>query len=342
MHNEWTEGWLCQPHNKKFCHECNMTIEWSTNPQWIGKTEKLEKHGKVFQSYGGEIVSLGNKWENVQSTLIEFFDNVSEAGLAVGPALLESPTGNRSEGTFKSHQVALVDIDNGMTLDELVENDIYEKYAAGFYTSPSHRDEHHKFRIVFVLEQPITNAADLRRLYSGLIALFGGDEACKDGARLFFGTIKAAVKEFDCSRRLPQKIVNTIIKGAEQDEHQVEENRSHLKPPEDEQKRLIVEQLQKCDLSKYADWFKVCTAMKHSGFDLDDFVAVSSCSYAECKQYWEDVKGNRQVMNSVGTLIWMIKEQLGDNAETVTTVVRKDRQEIVRMAISKMMNKESE
>lgn len=335
MSDDWNEGWPCFPHGEKFCTRCNIDIEWSTNIQWRGKPDKLVWNGKTYQAYRGNVVSLGAGWENLSSTLLEFFDCVAEQGWAVGPALVETQDGNRSERTFKSHQVVLVDIDQGMSLDELVENTVYDKYAAGFYTTPSHSDKCHKFRVVFVLDQPITTAIELRRLYTSLILLFGGDTACKDGARLFFGTAGAAVKEFDCSKRLPNNIVRAIIKDVEETEQEILSSTSEPAPVTDEQKQRIVELLKQCDLSTYLDWFRVCTAMKHSGFSIEDFIAVSAPG-AACKQYWDRVSENHGVKNSMGTLIWMIRDQLGQDAINLGSVTHKSRVQIVHETIANM------
>ncbi|KAF2377632.1 hypothetical protein BSN82_17765, partial [Acinetobacter baylyi] len=52
-------------------------------------------------------------------------------------------------------------------------------------------------RILFITEQPVTDAGRARKIIRGLLKIFSaGDEACKDPARLFYGNQNCELKEF--------------------------------------------------------------------------------------------------------------------------------------------------
>jgi hypothetical protein len=332
MISEWQQGFLCVPHNTKFCDQCNIAVKFSTNSQWVGKTKKIEIDGIPRQTYEGKIVSLGKKWQNAEMSLEEMFEAVAGEGFAIAPELTEDEFRTRSERTFKSHQVVLVDVDKGMTIEELQTNKFFLKYGSGYYTSPSHKEKHHKFRIIFVLEQPMTNADRLRKLYTGLIQIFGGDEACKDGARLFFGTINAQRKSFDCSKRLPEDKVQLIVSAVQANEEadmKASSTEPHT-PPTDKSKAYMLDLLGQCYCGNYDIWFGLAAAMKHSGYTFEDFVSVSvghlmnKKTKADCKQVWNGIDGNSRKPATFGTLVWFVRSKLGDEIWKTTIDKRAD------------------
>jgi hypothetical protein len=169
-------------------------IAFSYHNKIIGKPERrIGADGKPHLWMGDQQVNLGYGWRTVKLPYNELFMMLSEGGYALAPAL---KTDHRDKGNFVSHALALVDIDDGMRVSDLPNNSFYQKYGSGYYTTPSHTQAQHKFRIIYRLEQPITDAEEMRALYEGLLALHGAaDISCKDPARLFFGTVKAASKE---------------------------------------------------------------------------------------------------------------------------------------------------
>lgn len=308
------------------------TIQFSSNPQWKGKTVKTERNGKVFQMHGDKIVSLGKRWVNMEMTPAEMFDAVAVEGFSIGPALLHDDDGTRSERTFASHQVAFVDIDQGFTIEQMVMNTVYQKYAAGFYTTPSHKPEHHKFRIIFLLDTPIVKVDDMRKLYTGLINLFGGDEACKDGSRLFFGTVDADLRDFDESKVLPDNLVRTIINEITETELTEMESQSQIDytPPSDSAKAAMLSLLKRCYCGNYDIWFSLAAAMKDSGYTLQDFIEVSvghlmkQKTKADCNNVWKGISGTSPKPAHFGTLVWFVRSKLGNDAWKTTTDKRAD------------------
>jgi hypothetical protein len=106
--------------------------------------------------------------------------------------------GRRKEENFtEAHHVAFDFDAHGAALDVLMAAGSFAWYYASFaYATPSSTQDHPKSRVVFVLLEPVTDAAYYRRLYKAMAWLFaeGGsytDPACKDPLRLYYGSPKA-------------------------------------------------------------------------------------------------------------------------------------------------------
>ncbi|HDR7502352.1 TPA: hypothetical protein QCX43_000818 [Bacillus toyonensis] len=112
----------------------------------------------------------------------------------------------RKEGQIKrrkeywySQQVIALDFDDGMNLDEAI--DEFVNTACFIYTTFSHTEEKHKFRVVFVLDKPIYIVSEYERIISALMDKYPqADNHCKDCTRLFFGGNK--IFELNYSNRL--------------------------------------------------------------------------------------------------------------------------------------------
>ncbi|MCZ8533379.1 hypothetical protein [Psychrobacillus psychrodurans] len=94
----------------------------------------------------------------------------------------------RSIKNWHSQQVVALDFDEAFTLQAALNDDFIRSNAAFLYTTFSHSDELHKFRVVFVLDNVLTNYSDFERVMTYLLEKFPqADEKCKDGSRLFYG-----------------------------------------------------------------------------------------------------------------------------------------------------------
>jgi len=168
-------------------------IAFSYHRACIGKPEKRIVDGKLQLWLGDKRINLGYGWITAELPFEDIYEMLSVGGYAFAPALNSD---HRIEENFVSHELALVDIDGGMTLEELQTFPFYQLYGSGFYTTPSHTAEQHKFRILYRLPCAITDGETMRVIYEGLLAVHGfADIACKDPVRLFFGTINATHRE---------------------------------------------------------------------------------------------------------------------------------------------------
>ena len=79
--------------------------------------------------------------------------------------------------------------DKTSTIDYLSNDPFIKKYAALAYTTPSHKPEAPRARVIFLLDQPIMQPKNYALAASALLWLFGSaDRQCKDPARFFYGS----------------------------------------------------------------------------------------------------------------------------------------------------------
>ena len=154
-----------------------------------GKPVKRED-GTLWQD--GYKVNLGYGWQTAELEFSEIFLLLSVGGYAIAPALKSD---HRNEENFLSSELALIDIDEGMTLEDLATFEFYQLYGAGYYTTPSHTENNHRFRLIYRLPGEVNDPNTMRMIYRGLLTIHGvADTSCKDSARLFYGTINADKK----------------------------------------------------------------------------------------------------------------------------------------------------
>ncbi len=150
------------------------TLQVAINRHIINKIEfKDDPRWEIFTS----------KCENVELTLAEFADHINQ-----GHAFCAQHKKRKRNGNFTGTNVLAVDIDNGWTVEQALSEPFVQSYGGLLYTTPNHTAEKHRFRIAFVLDRLITDAAEMRFAYQGIIRKFGGDESCKDACRGFFGS----------------------------------------------------------------------------------------------------------------------------------------------------------
>lgn len=91
----------------------------------------------------------------------------------------------RQKPYWYSQQVVALDFDDGMSLEEACK--IFSEKAAFIYTTFSHTEEWHKFRVVFALDKPTYSFEAIEGLLNRLLMMYPADKQCKDCTRLFYG-----------------------------------------------------------------------------------------------------------------------------------------------------------
>ena len=122
-----------------------------------------------------------------------------ESGYCFNPAHLAK--GYRQDENFISSQLLVFDIDNktvidgadvyqpNLTIEQALAHPIIRQYAVYLYPTPSHTHDWHRFRIVFILPEAVTDPA----VYKTLIASIGSqhipgyDPATTSVTNLFYG-----------------------------------------------------------------------------------------------------------------------------------------------------------
>lgn len=178
----------------------NKAIYLAIHTAIINKPEKSDK--KAFYM-------LSNGWKSEEATIDNLAKHINN-----GYPFTVQHRGNRKEENFIRSNILTVDIDHGMTLEMALADPYIKDHAALIYTTPSHTSEANRFRIVFVLDRMITMASEMRLAYTGIIRKFGGDKACKDACRLFYGSKDS--NPIIIGKSLPnQELDNIIALGSE-------------------------------------------------------------------------------------------------------------------------------
>jgi len=151
---------------------------------------------------------FGRGWKGRAVTLDQLRQHVSE-GKAFIPAVMTSE--HRSSSAFSHADLAVVDIDHGMTLDAFMSHEL-AAHAAWIYTTCSHgsADGAHRFRILFRLPHRIASAHQYTQLLNALARELGGDPSCTDPCRLFYGNDSALHPLFQPDVALPAELVATL------------------------------------------------------------------------------------------------------------------------------------
>lgn len=116
-------------------------------------------------------------------------ENLADAlvhGASFKPGVLTG--GNKAENWIEQQLFGL-DFDDGIRIEEAYNKVISLGITPCFmYTTFSHKEEHHKFRMIFCNDTVITDGNVRDRLQATLMGIIGGiDEVCFNRDRLFFG-----------------------------------------------------------------------------------------------------------------------------------------------------------
>lgn len=158
-------------------------MKYSINKNLINKPDKptVEKYNKYFVDCETNVAGLAS-W----------------VGQGYAFAIATYGGENRNKENVKEVQVLALDFDNEkgdyFSLEEAINHPYIKDKACLVYTSPSHTDEKHKFRIVFRLERPISVALTEYTLQERMLSAFPqADTACKTAQFFFFGSDKAQI-----------------------------------------------------------------------------------------------------------------------------------------------------
>lgn len=99
--------------------------------------------------------------------------------------------GRRKDENFLCAQHIAVDMeshDERSSIDYLRQQEFIQMYAGLIHTTPSHTDADPRCRIIFFLDEPITDAIAYETAIGFIYSLFpGSDTACVDSSRFFYG-----------------------------------------------------------------------------------------------------------------------------------------------------------
>lgn len=254
-----------------------------------------------------------SKFHNIEQTWDEVFALITVEGVATSAEVKDN---RRKESNFISRELIMVDIDENMTLEELHVDEFFLKYSAGFYTTPSHAADHHKFRIMFRLATPITDVAKLRKVTQGLLVVYKqADVACKDATRLFYGCVNAT----HCLKTellLPDEVVDDLVELSDVVVSEVEAQPHKVYAPASTlEKEAVISLLSERFIGVYETWRNIGWGLRAGGYECSDFVRVTACAMREksendAAKIWNSYQSNGIGM---GTVFNFLKKQYGED-----------------------------
>ena len=184
---------------------------------------KLAINENIIDKASSDIVSNNTgTFKNVDITPEQFAQHI-KSGHAF---CAQHKNGWRMAGNFTVSGILAVDVDHGLSVQDALDDDFVQNYASILYTTPSHTEEFQRFRIVFELEVPITDAKKMRDAQTGLIQRFGGDKACKDACHMFYGSTTSEPILF--GKKLPEQQVDDLIARVEEANNSVWFSGDHI------------------------------------------------------------------------------------------------------------------
>lgn len=135
------------------------------------------------------------------------FENLTLAPLEIANLIYKGYSfttwhdGRRKLEHFICGQHVAIDMDTGderSAIDTLAAHPWVRMYASLVYTTPSHKPEAPRARVLFLLDTPIESAAAYGEIVQFLMAQFDDpDTGCKDASRFFYGSLNCALVTLD-------------------------------------------------------------------------------------------------------------------------------------------------
>lgn len=143
-------------------------------------------------------------WTNVDLTVDDFISCIKE-----GWAYTAQLSGNRSTKNYLCSNIASVDIDSGLTIDEALNKEFSQDNLSIIYPTFSHTVEFPRFRLIFILSKIIETAEEQEKINRALGLIYKGDRAALDAARLFYGNTNCEPTSYDKS--ISQETYNNLL-----------------------------------------------------------------------------------------------------------------------------------
>ena len=143
---------------------------------------------------GYEIAEVQNNLIKTDISIENLANGLSH-GTTFKPALLNG----RKSSDWTQQQLFALDFDHDTTIEEQLNKCKKLKiYPCFGYTSFSHTEQEHHFRLVFCTDKIITDIETRNKLQNTLISIFDkSDNVTKDCTRIFFGGKNLICKDFD-------------------------------------------------------------------------------------------------------------------------------------------------
>jgi hypothetical protein len=180
----------------------------------------LSIHPRIHDKPATWLKEYADDWQRVETSLPGLLELIG-GGKAFIPAAMSST--HRSSGVFLHADLAVIDIDDGLSVEGFAVHPLAD-HAAFLYTTASHREEPggHRFRVGFRLPQRLHDGELYKSLITLLIREFGGDRSCSDPCRLFYGCSTGQHKLLSETATLPGEWIDRAREHLRQQSQRLE------------------------------------------------------------------------------------------------------------------------
>lgn len=246
----------------------------------ILQVDEVSFKSKPFKE---EIANIQNRLRNEDTikemTIEELFENIKK-GYTFVPGVTRNGTKNEN---WEQQEVIFIDVDNddkenvttlNKTLSLLKEKNIN---PLGYYYTFGSTEEIPRFRIIFLLDEVIKEKEKMKNILKTLTTIIGGDEACKNVARIFFGTNgeKQDVVLLNPEATITQFDIDSLNKN-----NQVTISKEKNSSEVNELNKSIKE----FDLLSY---MKKDNTIDHTTDDIVYFKDCAICGHKDCLRYYQ-------------------------------------------------------
>ena len=160
----------------------------------------------VNKATSQEQAALNHNMRPTYMTVDDLADHIKR-GHPFTPAWLkprENGLAARNNANWVSSRIVAIDIDNSIdsvggkrkrteeegyvSMDDVLRDENIRRQAMMIYTSPSHKPDHHRMRIVFVLPEVVQDSQAYKRIVDAFIDRFHADTAASAISQMFYGS----------------------------------------------------------------------------------------------------------------------------------------------------------
>lgn len=273
-------------------------LQWSRHPGIRNKPQSWQP-------------GFATSWLQSEGPLHELRDQILRGEAFIAAAMT---SGHRTAAAFAHADLAAVDIDNGLTVEQFLEHPL-RQYAAFVYTTASHDPANgkHRFRVLFRLPRRIDDADLYKGVTTILTRALGGDKSCTDPTRLFYGCNTADIPLWEPSNILPNEFLYDAYEVVERQKRVYDDGDTDLDPASIAKAVFCLEQIIPPTEDGQRDQFIRITAAARSGGDSlfhawSDWASrghhgSGSRSHQSTERFYRGMRGS-----SLGTLFYFASE----------------------------------
>lgn len=283
---------------------------------------------KADSSNRKTMMKFTSEFENFELTQEEIFSEITVKGFAFCSAYLKENEHGfcyKKEDNFIGSNVLAVDVDNTnkdgskkskeqgyCSFEEIQNIPIVKELSSFVYTTPSHKKDHHRFRIVFLTAQFVNDKERYKKAITSLNQLFGGDPATTSVVQGFYGCKDANSKYF--GKLFTQDDVSRLVEI-------YDENKStdlqKVKNEIADESEFTLEEID--EIVKYIflkgnianeHWWKVPTILNNNFNLSEDDICNIIKKYTELGDTLDKIEHASRYKNyfTKATLIWLAKK----------------------------------